>query len=203
MYFKLLPNLPHPPDWMINKIDMRYRPDLDLFSPTADDYVSIDEVEDWKDQSYDWIKPMVSNNNLRYRFNREDEEWMSNNITPDFIRDNSGVMFFDHEQLPHTDTTRRYVMLYNFEVGGPDATLSFWQENGYPIERERGLAIDRSADLKLLESIKGPLNCWYILDTRIIHSVENITERRSNLQLSFHQLPDGLLTDNDTSHDLK
>jgi hypothetical protein len=190
MYFKILPGLPHPPDWMIERIDMRYRPDMDLFSPTDAEYLSIDKTEDWQDQSYDWIKPMASNKNLRYRFNKEDENWMKQNITSEFEADNSGVMFFDYEQLPHTDTTRQYVLLYNIEAGGPDATLSFWQEEGYPIQRERGLAIDRGPHLTLLDQVTGPLRVWYILDTRTLHSVESVTERRTNLQLSFNTLPE-------------
>ena len=189
MYFKVLHNLPHPPDWMIERIDMRYRPDMELFSPTDTEYVAIDEVTDWQAQDYNWIKPMASNKNLRYRFNTEDEQWINDNITSEFERANSGVMFFDHEQLPHTDTTRKYVLLYNIETGGPNATLSFWQELGHSINRTRGLAVDRGEHLELLESITGPDRCWYLLNTQVLHSVEGVSERRTNLQVSFEALP--------------
>ena len=190
MYFKILPDLPQPPEWMIERIDMRYRPGMDLFSPTDSEYVAIDKAEDWQDQTYNWIKPMASNQNLRYRFNAEDEAWMKENIASEFREDNSGVMFFDHEQLPHTDTTRKFVLLYNIETGGPNATLSFWQEAGHPINRERGLAVDRGDHMHLLVQVTGPDRCWYILDTQVLHSVEGVTKRRTNLQLSFETLPD-------------
>jgi hypothetical protein len=190
MYFKVLPDLPHPPDWMIEGIDMRYRPEMDNFSPTSSEYLAIDEVDHWQSQQYHWIKPMASNKNIRYRFNERDEQWMKENIASEFEEDNSGVMFFDYEQLPHTDTTRKYVLLYNIETGGPDATLSFWQENGHDIKRTRGLAVDRGNHLTLLETITGPERCWYILDTQVLHSVEGVSERRTNLQLSFENLPE-------------
>jgi len=189
MFFKILPDLPHPPEWMIERIDMRYRPDMDLFSPTDSEYVAIGKAEDWQDQTYNWIKPMASNQNLRYRFNAEDEAWIKANIVSEFREDNSGVMFFDHEQLPHTDTTRKFVLLYNIETGGPNATLSFWQEAGHPVNRERGLAVDRGDHMTLLEQVTGPDCCWYILDTQVLHSVEGVTERRTNLQVSFEELP--------------
>lgn len=194
MYFKVLPDLPHPPQWMIDRIDMRYRPDMDKFSPVDSEYVAIDKADDWQSQQYHWIKPMASNQNLRYRFKDDDEAWIRENITPEFEADNSGVMFFDYEQLPHTDTTRKYVLLYNIETGGPTATLSFWQEKGYNIHRERGLAIDRGNHLTLLDQITGPSRCWYILDTQVLHSVEGVTERRTNLQVSFNDFPEQFMT---------
>jgi hypothetical protein len=188
-YYKVL-DLPSPPAELIDKIDRVYRPDLGLFKSDNLDYLSIDKTDDWQDQTYNWIKPMASNQNIRYRFNDEYTQWVRENIIDTFEENNSGVMFFDKEQLPHTDTTREFVLLYNIETGGPDATLSFWQEDGHPVLRERGLAVERSSHLKLLDKIQGPHNCWYILNTQVIHSVENVTSRRTNFQVSFNALPE-------------
>jgi hypothetical protein len=189
-YYKLLPDLLQPPAELIEKIDMVYRPQLDCFKPDNTAHLAIDKAEDWKDQEYNWIKPMASNTNVRYRFDQEYTNWVKQNIIDTFEENNSGVMFFDHEQLPHTDTTREYVLLYNIETGGPNATLSFWQEDSHPVVRTRGLAIDRGPSLKLLDQINGPHNCWYIMHTQVIHSVENVSARRTNFQVSFNILPD-------------
>ena len=188
-YYKLLPDLPKPPQELIEKIDMVYRPSIDLFKPEDYDHLAVNRVEDWHDQEYDWIKPMASNKNVRYRFNDEYTKWVKENIIDVFEENNSGVMFFDHPQLPHTDTTRKYVLLYNVETGGPDATLCFYREPGYPIERDRGLAVNRD-DLMKLDSVVGPYNCWYILNTQVIHGIENIIARRTNFQISFNDLPE-------------
>jgi hypothetical protein len=187
--FKLLPDLPAPPQDLIDRIDLVYRPRGELFSPDNNEYLSITKVEEWKDQTYNWIKPMASNNNVRYPFTKEYNQWVCENITDQFNPTNSGVMFFDSEQLPHTDTTREYVLLYNVETGG-ESQVCFWQEDGYPVLRERGLAVERGAHLKLIDKIDGPYNVWYLLNTRIIHSVENTTSRRTNFQVSFNQLPE-------------
>jgi hypothetical protein len=188
-YCKILGDLPHPPKELIEKIDMVYRPDIQKFKPDNYDHLAIDKADDWKDQEYNWIKPMASNNNVRYRFNDEYTQWVKQNIVEDFLEHNSGVMFFDEEQLPHTDTTRKYVLLYNIETGGDDVSLSFWQEDGFDINRDRGLAVQRGPHLKLLEKIPGPFNCWYLMNTQVLHSVEGMTKRRVNFQVSFNELP--------------
>jgi hypothetical protein len=188
-FFKLLSHLPRPPQELIEKIDMVYRPPIDLFKPEDTAHLAVNKVEDWQDQEYDWIKPMASNKNVRYRFNEEYTQWVKENIIGEFEENNSGVMFFDHQQLPHTDTTRKYVLLYNVEPGGPDATLCFYRQPGMDVHRERGLALERDG-LELLQTIKGPHNCWYIMNTQVLHGVENVTSRRTNFQVSFNELPD-------------
>lgn len=188
-FYKLLPDLPKPPKELIEKIDMVYRPDINLFEPEKQDYLAIDQRNDWQDQSYQWIKPMASNKNIRYRFNEEYTQWIKDNIIDTFEENNSGVMFFDYPQLPHTDTTRNFVLLYNVETGGPDARLCFYQEQGHPVVRERGLAVDTNQLIRL-ESIVGPSDCWYILNTQVIHGIEGITSRRTNFQVSFNHCPE-------------
>jgi hypothetical protein len=48
-------------------------------------------------------------------------------------------------------------------------------------------------NLDLVETIKGPHDCWYIVNTRILHSVENVVYPRINLQISFEKnLPTSL-----------
>jgi hypothetical protein len=189
-YYKLLPDLPNPPAELVSKIDRVYRPQCELFKKDDTDHLAIDKAEDWKDQDYKWIKPMASNANVRYRFDEEYTQWIKDNIIDEFEEHNSGVMFFDKEQLPHTDTTRLYVLLYNIEMGGNDATLSFWQEKGKSVKRERGLALARGESLELLANIPGPYNHWYIMDTQVLHSVEGVSERRTNFQVSFNSLPE-------------
>jgi hypothetical protein len=137
---------------------------------------------------------MASNNNVRQHFNAECIDWIKEKITQQFEFGNSGVMFFDEPQLPHTDVTRDFVLLYNVDTGGNDSEVCFWREKGYPIYRERMLAVDRGPHLELIDRINGPFDCWYLMNTRIIHSVENLGGLRVNLQISFDtELPNELL----------
>lgn len=183
--FRLLPQLPHPPEQLIKKIDTSFRPSQDHFSAESLSHVSIRQVCDWKDQSYEWIQPMASNKNKRRHFDPEFLQWVRENITHEFQESNSGFMLFDEVQLPHTDLTRDYVLLYNLNPGGKNATLCFWQEEGKELYRERMVTSERGQHLKLIDSITGPFNCWYLMNTRILHSVENVEGLRLNLQISF------------------
>lgn len=192
--YKLLPDLPHPPTALVEKIDAEYRPSQAIFSPEDELFLGIRKNEDWKNQSYDWIQPMASNRNMRHHFRNDFQSWIESNITPEFQFSNSGVMFFDESQLPHTDVTRDFVLLYNLQPGGTDSTLCFWKEKNQPLIRERMTTSERGLHLELVDSIKGPFNCWYIMNTRIIHSVEYVQGLRLNLQISFDKkIPNALL----------
>lgn len=167
---------------------------MEVFSPEDKEFVGIRKNEDWKNQSYDWIQPMASNRNMRQHFKDDFKTWIENNITKDFQHSNSGVMFFDEAQLPHTDVTRDFVLLYNLKPGGDDSTLCFWREKDQPLLRDRMTTSERGPHLELIDSIKGPFNCWYIMNTRIIHSVEYVNSLRLNLQISFDKtIPEHLL----------
>lgn len=137
---------------------------------------------------------MASNQNIRQRFDDDVIEWIKENICREFHAENSGVMFFDEPQLPHTDVTRDYVLLYNLETGGANSELCFWREKSQDLRRERALAVERGSRLELIDRVNGPFDCWYMVNARVIHSVENVTGLRLNLQISFDtQLPLGII----------
>jgi hypothetical protein len=94
----------------------------------------------------------------------------------------------------HTDFTRDWLLLYNLRTGGDKAKLCFWQEQGYPLIRDRKTEVGKYSNLKLIKEINGPKNVWYLINTRILHSTENVTELRLNLQVAFdNQFPQELL----------
>ncbi len=182
---KLLPELPAPPSELIETLNYKFRPEQNQFSPKNNRHLGIEAVKDWQRQRYEWIQPMASNTNKRQRFSPEFDLWIRKNISLDFQRSNSGVMFFDEPQLPHTDLTRDFVLLYNLDPGGTDTRLCFWQENEKPLFRDRMVTAERGPNLHLIDSVKGPFNQWYLMKTRVLHSVENMTGLRVNLQVSF------------------
>ena len=74
--------------------------------------------------------------------------------------------------------------------GGPESqedVIPFLENvlRGRNVPRERMLAVERGPHLKLIESVKGPFDTWYLMNARIVHSVENMTGVRVNLQVSF------------------
>jgi hypothetical protein len=121
------------------------------------------------------------------------ESWLKENITSTY-RD-VGVRYAFGSQNPgtagvHTDQTRKYVLQYLLKDGG--ATLNYWQEEGYPILREPHAHADDYNKLEKLESTKLEEGRWAILDTRILHSVENLTSDRISIQISLDDIPANL-----------
>jgi hypothetical protein len=179
MFCRFLPELPSPPPRLLETIRWDERP--------ANPVVLTDSVSYPDD--YEWIVPMPANGNVRRRFDEPWLKWVRENVAREFWEKNSGLMFFDRDQAPHTDTTRKYVLLYNLRVGGPDARLCFWRERGYPLQRDPMTRTTRGDHLELLEEITGPADVWYLMRTDVIHSVEGRTAPRVNLQVSFKDCP--------------
>ncbi len=186
-YCQILPNLPPPPKWLTEKYCDLQRPASNHFQSHEGPYVGLRKREDWKQQSYDWIQPMASNDNVRRHFDSVCLDWIRQNIVSDFTEKNSGIMFFDQPQLPHTDSTRDFVLLYNVETGGEETELCFWQETGFPLFRARMTTASRGENLKKILTLNGPAGSWYLMNTLVLHSVENMTGLRINLQISFEK----------------
>jgi hypothetical protein len=121
------------------------------------------------------------------------ELWLKNNITP--VYRDVGIRYAFGSANPgtagiHTDQTRKYVLQYLVRDGG--ATLTYWQEEGYPVMREPHARVGDYSKLKVLDSGRLEEGRWAILDTRILHSVENLTSDRISVQMSLDAVPDQL-----------
>jgi hypothetical protein len=73
--------------------------------------------------------------------------------------------------------------------GGDDATTYFFQQKGHPVEREGHptniTLCDDYSQLEIIDQIQFPLNQWVLLNTNILHGVENVTGSRINLVVIF------------------
>jgi hypothetical protein len=128
------------------------------------------------------------------------DKWIKENITTDY--QNSSLMYCHGsgfaEGSPstgaHTDFTRDYVLMYNMRIGGENAELTFYKEKGKELIRERGSECGSTNLLEIIDSVKGPANTWYLINARVLHSVEKVDGLRLNLQISFdRELPENLL----------
>ena len=84
----------------------------------------------------------------------------------------------------HTDKLSEFILLYNIETGGPDAATTLWQQQNFPLYREPGLSIENTVDLTKVCQVVGPTG-WYLINARILHSVENVITPRINIQISL------------------
>lgn len=113
--------------------------------------------------------------------------WVCNNISPT----NRGlllrqVMVDEQKNFypPHTDVNRQFVVLYNIVDSGGE--FVFWRERGY--DDNRGmlsrLLLKDYDQLEEIERFIPPVNCWYIINSAVIHSVENLSGTRINFQFN-------------------
>lgn len=112
------------------------------------------------------------------------EAWIRSNIADDY--DNIGVscMHGGTTNLPHTDTTRDLTLMYLITTGGDDVSTVFYRESGQELYRPRHTHPDYD-HLEVLESVRLVAGRWYLINARIVHSVENMTAPRQAVQLGF------------------
>ena len=178
--FKLLPNLPQVPTWILNQLDITER-------PATNDITQLTHATDWQQQKYSWISFPSSRRSSRKIFTPDIINWMSTNIASNFNTKNAGWQYFDTQQVPHTDVTREWVLLYNLEVGGNDVELVFYQEPGKQLTNGiRGVGFENYDHLfELMRVPSPPSNTWFMFNSQVIHSIQNQQSTRVNLQLSF------------------
>jgi hypothetical protein len=129
----------------------------------------------------------MSSSNPFYYANTDLEAWVRLRICREF--NDMGVRFaFGKPDVNtagvHTDETRHYVLMYNLDNGG--GHLKFWQEKGQPLERDGRYLVTDYSKLDLVETVETPNNRWYLINARVLHSVEGITSTRINVQVSLN-----------------
>lgn len=183
--YKLLPDLPKVPEkyqtmdlesdrdndiLQIPHFDILNRSDNQIVSPEIKGYYAIRELEDWRDQNIGYIGRRLM-------------------VREVLTEDNSSFY------VPHIDATRQFTVLYNLIDSG--GTLCFWQEEDKDLFREHyndGLCTNYGK-LKLIDSVEIPPFTWYVINSQVFHSVENLTSKRKNIQ--FKALPtDDIVTQN-------
>jgi hypothetical protein len=94
--------------------------------------------------------------------------------------------------IVHTDRLRLTALNYIIDTGGSDVLTSWYKEEGknlHRLQKTPGSQSDSGAvdykNLQLLESVILEKNHWYIIDTRILHDVDNITSTRKSISISF------------------
>lgn len=127
----------------------------------------------------------------RYGVNQQMVNWVNENITKDYV--DTGIYVINGDVadtvLPHTDQTRNFSLLYLLEPGGDSTHTDFWQETGEGIHREMKTFSGDYSRNNLLLSVQWPLRTWILLNTNILHSVEELSRKRLQYQVSLDVIP--------------
>jgi hypothetical protein len=117
----------------------------------------------------------------------EVNKWVKDNINLDVAHVSVQSMYGGKSITPHVDEMRSYAYNYVIETGGETSTC-FWKPKQefehLKVYAQTVFSYDR---LDLVEEIKIEQGRWHRLDTRQIHSVENLdpTKKRISLSLSI------------------
>jgi len=113
----------------------------------------------------------------------EVETWVKENITDSYVRVSACATDpgFEHSG-PHRDQSREFALIYLLTTGGDQAVTRFWN---LKIPGELENYYSDYSELVLVDELKSQIYQWYIMDAKRIHSVENIIEGRTSLQISL------------------
>jgi hypothetical protein len=173
--FKILPDLPHPPEELLQQ---------NLATDKANNIPQIPHFDGFKREDGQTVSPEIKAwfcpDNL--------DKWVQDNIGPT----NRGliyrkVLIQDDKKFypPHIDVNRKFVMLYNLVDSGGE--FCYWQEKNLPVIRSmltRAMCFDYS-QLTLIEKFVPPVRTWYITNVQALHSVENLSAVRENIQFNL------------------
>lgn len=124
----------------------------------------------------------------RYRLSLDFEDWLKENIIPNFI--DEGVTFTQRSNRSilgaHTDRTRAFSLLYVIQTGGAEVVTRWYDDLEKPRWRPRPSYQDDHTKLKLIAETEIPANQWICINTQVIHTVEQVQTQRIGFNLSFN-----------------
>lgn len=125
----------------------------------------------------------------RWEISKDFEQWVSQEICSAYL--NVGISVsdpggFTHTHGPHVDETRDAALLWMYDTGGPEVITMFWQQQGQPVvQPQRSNYPTAYHDLTLIDQRHYQAGHWYLLNTHVMHGVENIQSRRVALHVSL------------------
>lgn len=143
----------------------------------------------WFRKLDDYGTEITSRSVIRFKINTDFENWIRENISKDFV--DAGVApsckenETDDTLGAHTDTTRNYLLLYLFDTSNEGQTTAWWQENGYPIVREKNIYNNVFSSMTKLEETVFEKDRWVLMNATILHSVHNIKGYRNAIHVSL------------------
>lgn len=194
--YKLLPDLPAPPQRFLDEIDLDWQPDTDTTkqysagnNQALGEFLATAPVRN----NINWYGRLHQGVTHRRRPLGSDwETWVRENISNDF--NDTGISYADGAldrptSAAHTDGSRDFSLIWSVDPGGPQAELALWRAKDHPVLWDRHVCFTDTCDLINLAILPGNPGCWYLVNSKILHSVENLVRNRVGLQVSFLNEP--------------
>lgn len=116
---------------------------------------------------------------------QEIKDWVKYNINLNVAHVSIQSMYGGKTITPHIDEMRSFAYNYIIDTGGETST-SFWKpKTEYSHLKVYAQTVFPYDRLELLEEVKIERGRWHRLDTRQIHSVENLDPNKKRISLSL------------------
>lgn len=131
----------------------------------------------------------------RYHLGEEFESWAKQAIgqgdNDDWYVDSGFTLLSGTAKInsPHTDPARRWHLFYLLSRGGDDCFTNFWMQDGHGFHRNPNTSVKTYQDLKIIDKVKFPEKKWVLMNSLVLHSVEDVTGKRTSIQVSMNRLP--------------
>lgn len=118
------------------------------------------------------------------------QAWVTKHIHPGGFDSDVSITSAKRGQFhgPHTDKTRRYALLYNLRPGGPETETVFYRDPSRPVVLAEPLATATDLDqLEIIERVRLPVHQWAIINSLVLHGVENLSSDRVSFQVGINE----------------
>jgi hypothetical protein len=190
--YKIMQDLPAPPSEFIEAINLAWQPD----DTEVDQYRAGNNQKQGKYLATAPVRPAINWYGRTYQgvthrrrpLGAKWESWVKANIWNDII--DTGISYADGApdrptSTAHTDGSRDFSLIWSVDPGGPEAELAIWRHRDYPILWDCHVAFTDTKDLINLTVLRGNPGCWYLVNSKILHSTENLVRNRVGLQVSL------------------
>lgn len=175
---------PDPPEWIIKDAMDRLNNNHPIMNTWGDDYANR--------MLYHPTGEFRSSNNKVIYLSKESHAWAQENVSKEIV----DIRVFSSTvgrvmTGPHTDMTRKYTLIYLLQSGGPNHKSVYYKEkDSNDIEYPGRYSVNHFDRLEQLCQIQAPMHTWILLNSHVLHSVENIEDGRISLQINFNKIPD-------------
>jgi hypothetical protein len=128
----------------------------------------------------------TSSRYIRLKVNQKIRDWVYEHVGTDCNHDIGYSLIQSGQLIPHTDTSRDWVLIWLVKTGGPAVDTVFWREKNKSFFPEPNTHPETYEDLIEICRTNIAVGQWVMLNARCLHSVENIVDGpRIALQIGF------------------
>jgi hypothetical protein len=112
--------------------------------------------------------------------------WIKTQIISEFRETSVSILRHRSPSVgPHSDTVTQFRLIYPISTGGQECCTTWWQQKNQDLFPVLGHVVNDYDQLTQIDKVVMMPGRWYLIDTRVLHSVENVESDRVALHVSL------------------